>query len=140
MDTQKQITREQYQEGVHRTEAPVEPVMARLNGNPALVRLLHAALGCATEAGEFADAIKRAVFYGKELDRKNVLEELGDAEWYLGLARNVLDLTQEEVQYVNNHKLRIRFPEMFTENSALSRDLAAERRALGDDRDTEDAV
>lgn len=31
-------------------------------------RLLHAGIGLSTEAGEFLDALKKHIFYGKELD------------------------------------------------------------------------
>ena len=40
-----------------------------------LKRLLHAGMGLSTEAGEFLDALKKHIFYGKELDRVNLAEE-----------------------------------------------------------------
>jgi hypothetical protein len=39
------------------------------------VDLLHAALGLCTEAGELADPIKKAMFYGKPLDVANIKED-----------------------------------------------------------------
>src|ERR1700757_1173035 len=53
------------------------------------IRLIHAALGLASEVGEFADALKKAIFYGKPLDKVNLSEESGDLLWYLALASNV---------------------------------------------------
>ncbi len=50
-------------------------------------RLTHHALGYATEAGEILDVFKKHHIYGKPLDRVNLVEEIGDACWYLaGLA------------------------------------------------------
>lgn len=92
--------------------------------------LLHGAIGLATEAGEMLDAIKRAVFYGAELDRTNLVEELGDLEWYMAVIREALGVDQEEVQRINIDKLRARYPEKFTQEHALSRNLDRERAVL----------
>ena len=35
-------------------------------------RLLHAGIGLATESGELLDALKKHIFYGKELDAVNL--------------------------------------------------------------------
>ena len=48
------------------------------------VRILHAAIGCVTESGELLDALKKQIFYGRELDVVNVKEEAGDILWYEG--------------------------------------------------------
>lgn len=92
--------------------------------------LLHGAIGLATEAGEMLDAIKRALFYGAELDRTNLVEELGDLEWYMAVLRSALEVTQEEVQRINIDKLRARYPEKFSTEHALQRDLDRERAVL----------
>lgn len=92
--------------------------------------LLHGAIGLATEAGELLDAIKRALFYGGELDRTNLIEELGDLEWYMAVIRDALDVEQSEVQRINIEKLRARYPEKFSKDDALNRDLDQERAIL----------
>lgn len=94
------------------------------------LRILHGAIGCGTEAGELLDAVKRYIFYGKPIDRTNIIEELGDIEWYMAIIRDVLNVSQEEVQQLNISKLQKRFPEKFTEADAIDRDLQAERDAL----------
>jgi hypothetical protein len=38
--------------------------------------LIHCAWGLAGELGELSDAMKRKAFYGKEMDKTNVKEEL----------------------------------------------------------------
>lgn len=93
--------------------------------------LLHAALGLATEAGELLEAVLPLADGGPvELDRTNLIEEFGDAEWYLALGRRAVGVTQAEVQTANLAKLRARFPDRFDADRAKVRDLAAERRAL----------
>ena len=92
--------------------------------------LLHGAIGVATEAGEMLDAVKRALFYGAALDRTNLVEELGDLEWYMAVIRSALGVSQEEVQRINIEKLRARYPEKFTTEHALHRDLRFEREVL----------
>jgi len=92
--------------------------------------LLHGAIGIATEAGELLDAIKRSVYYGEALDRTNLIEELGDLEWYMAVLRDALDVSQEQVQRINIDKLRARYPEKFTDTHALNRDLDREREIL----------
>jgi NTP pyrophosphatase (non-canonical NTP hydrolase) len=92
--------------------------------------LLHGAIGLATEAGEMLDAVKRALFYGAELDRTNLVEELGDLEWYMAVIRDALGVSQEDVQRINIEKLRARYPEKFSRDHALQRDLGRERAVL----------
>ena len=88
---------------------------------PRALRLLHAAMGITTEAGEFVDPLKKHIFYGKELDTENLKEELGDLLWYIGIACDTLGVTVREVMEANIAKLRKRYPEQFTEEDALER-------------------
>ena len=67
--------------------------------------LTHMALGIAGEAGEIVDAIKKFVIYGKFLDMKNVIEELGDMEFYMEHLRQILCLSREEILDANMQKL-----------------------------------
>jgi NTP pyrophosphatase (non-canonical NTP hydrolase) len=92
--------------------------------------LLHCGLGLATEAGEFLNAVKKTIFYGREFDRINAMEELGDALWYIALGASALGLTLDDLMNSNITKLRTRYPEKFTAQAAINRDLEAERRSL----------
>lgn len=105
-----------------RTESPQ---FNRLNP-----RILHAAFGFITESGEFADALKKSMFYGKELDVVNLKEEAGDILWYMAILFDELDTSFEEEMERVIGKLKIRFPEKFTEELAETRDLDAERKHL----------
>lgn len=93
-------------------------------------RLLHAQMGMQTEVAEFADALKKSLFYGKPLDVVNLKEELGDLMWYMAIAMDELDtnFTTESDRVIN--KLKVRYPDKFTEANAENRNLALERSIL----------
>jgi NTP pyrophosphatase (non-canonical NTP hydrolase) len=120
----------QYVENVLVTEArDFTPVKDRMQ-DTGTVRLMHAMIGMATESGEIQDQLKKHIFYGKPLDKTNLVEELGDLMWYVGIMANQLDVSLEEVMEKNIAKLRKRYGEKFTEAAALNRNLDAERKIL----------
>lgn len=71
--------------------------------------IMHAAVGIAGEAGELLDAIKKGWAYGKPIDRTNVIEELGDLEFYMEALRQQLNITREETLAANEVKLSKRY-------------------------------
>jgi NTP pyrophosphatase (non-canonical NTP hydrolase) len=71
--------------------------------------LWHMATGVAGEAGELLDAIKKHVVYRRSLDMQNVVEELGDIEFFLQGLRSHLGVTREEVVAQNIEKLSKRY-------------------------------
>ncbi len=95
-----------------------------------MIRILHGALGCVTESGELADTVKKTLYYGKEFDWVNAVEEIGDILWYIALLCSALNIDMEEVMERNISKLRHRYPEKFTEEKANNRNLEAERKIL----------
>ncbi len=94
---------DQYVSDAVRTESGNMAAIAERLDDAVTIRLLHAAMGMATEAGELVDMLKKHVFYGKGLDEV--------------MARNIA-------------KLRARYPAKFEEALAITRDLAAERIIL----------
>lgn len=94
------------------------------------IRLLHAGIGLATEAGEFLDALKKHIYYGKELDKVNLREEMGDIFWYCGIIADQMGVDFSEVMERNITKLKARYGEKFTEEKANFRDLETERTIL----------
>lgn len=92
--------------------------------------LLHCAIGVATESGELLDQFKKHIFYGKPLDVVNVGEELADKLWYIVNLCRLLNLDPEQLMQNNIDKLRVRFPDKFTMENALNRNLEAERKEL----------
>lgn len=102
--------------------------------------LLHAQIGLAGEVGELAAAIQRWLYYGKPLDRTNVIEELGDLCWYLAQACRAMDVKLEDVMKANISKLLKRYPEKYTDFHAAeeNRDRNGERAVL--EQESEDIV
>ena len=94
------------------------------------LRTLHSAMGICTEAGELMDALKKFIFYGKDLDVVNIKEELGDLNWYVALMCNNLNISLEDIWETNIEKLAARYPDKFTEKDALNRNLDKERKIL----------
>jgi len=128
------INSENYVENVLRTEScDLTKVLERLKNDKTL-RLLHAALGAVTEAGELADMLKKHLFYGKELDWVNAQEEVGDLLWYAGVAADVMEVSLDDIMTRNISKLQRRYPEKFTSEKAINRDVEHELEVF----DTED--
>jgi hypothetical protein len=121
---------ETYVTAAMRTKTPITMELNARLTDPDFIHLLHAGMGLCTEAGEFMDMLKRHLFYGKPLDFVNATEELGDTAWYMALAIDVIQTTLNEVMTVNINKLKLRYPEKFSEDKAVDRDLVAERELL----------
>lgn len=135
-----------YQNQASRTECVQANSLARMNQNspdpsekvpnshPSLsrIRLNHVVIGLAGEVGELASQIQKAVYYGKPLDKTNMIEELGDVMWYVALACNALGVDLGNVMTRNIEKLRARYPEKWSEENAAeeNRDKAKELAAL----------
>jgi NTP pyrophosphatase (non-canonical NTP hydrolase) len=83
--------------------------------------LAHLALGCCSEAGELATTIKAFLYYGKALDRPNVLEELGDIMWFVSQLADALEMPLDTVARANIEKLRLRYPAKYSDAHALAR-------------------
>lgn len=96
--------------------------------------LTHAALGLFGEAGELLEALHEAAEEGAELDATNVVEELGDAAWYLALGMHEMDevgvATPTDVLTANIAKLKARYPDKFTLEASEGRNVIVERAVL----------
>jgi len=88
---------------------------------PFKAHLLHMAVGISGEAGELLDAIKKNVVYVKDLDRENVIEELGDLEFYMEGLRSALRISREETLVHNHAKLSKRYKEGYSDAAAQIR-------------------
>lgn len=124
----------EYIEQAMRTEAPITPEVDKRLKKAA--RLLHGAMGLCTETGEFMDALKRWIYYGKEPDFTNLEEEVGDLFWYCAIILDEIGfrtgemLDFEKVQRKNIAKLKARYPDKFTEQCAIEREVEVEREVL----------
>ena len=119
-----------YVEQVMRTAACDLGAVADRATRDDMLNLIHAGMGMVTEAGEFVDMLKKSLYYGRPVDEVNLVEELGDVMWYVGLACYALGANMDDVLTTNIDKLRARYPEKFSEESATVRDLDRERAVL----------
>lgn len=83
--------------------------------------VVHAAMGLSSEAGEILDNVKAHLYYGKELDVANLLEEAGDILWFLSLLLQQFDYTIEDAVAGNRAKLIARYGDKFNKEGALNR-------------------
>jgi NTP pyrophosphatase (non-canonical NTP hydrolase) len=96
----------------------------------ACAELVHYTDGLVTESGEIKDMMKKHIAYGAELDFVNLREEIGDLFWYIARICDLQNWTFEEIMDININKLQARYPEKFTLDSAVNRDLENERKIL----------
>lgn len=113
-----------------RTEAPITAELINRITEERTIRLLHASIGLATEAGELLDALKKFIFYGKDLDIVNIKEEGGDSQWYFALLLDELGYSYEEIWALVIKKLQARYEGKFNKEGAINRDLINERNIL----------
>lgn len=117
---------------VCRTESTnFDEIKDRLD-NDLKLRILHGAMGICTEGGELLDAVKKHIFYGKDLDIVNIKEEIGDALYYIAVICDVCDFDFYDVCQINIDKLKARYGDRFSSEKALNRDLDKEREILED--------
>ena len=110
-----------YTEFVAALKKPAEDILATLT--PEKVDLIHMSMGIEGEAGELIDAIKKHVIYGKPLDLKNVIEELGDLEFYLEGLRQTLNIPVDVVLQYNKEKLKDRYKSLtYSDAAAIARE------------------
>lgn len=83
--------------------------------------LIHLIIGISGEAGELLDAVKKKVIYRQPLDTANLLEELGDLEFYLEGLRQHLGWTREMILAANTKKLQKRYADGYSDKSAQER-------------------
>lgn len=110
------ITHEQL---VRNLAKPGEDILASLT--PEDCHILHMTSALPGEVGELLDAIKKYVIYNKPLDRENVIEELGDLEFYLQGLRDALDISREETIEANILKLTKRYGSSYSDAAAQAR-------------------
>ena len=109
-----------YSEMVAALAKPGERIASELTGEDA--HLIHMAIGISGESGELLDAIKKRAVYRKELDRANVIEELGDLEFYLEGIRQGLGVTREQCIDANITKLSKRYASLkYSDDAAQQR-------------------
>lgn len=89
---------------------------------PNSLGLIHMIMGISGETGELLDAIKKHVIYLKPIDIDNIIEELGDIEFYLEGFRQQLGISRNDCLQANIVKLSKRYGEgKYTDSDAIAR-------------------
>ena len=131
---ERKIIMEEFVKDALRTEPSKEKYAAahaRLADHQTM-RLLHVAMGVASEAGEFVGILKAHIFYGKPLDefvKNKLISELGDQSWYQRIGCDTLEVAFAAMIERNVRELKTRYPEKFSEENALVRDEGREMAA-----------
>ena len=98
--------------------------LAMVTLNPALDKkdvLINGVMGLCGEAGEAIDIVKRHLAQGHDLNREELIKELGDVAWYLAETAHALGVPLEEVCQRNIDKLKARYPEGFSAEKSINR-------------------
>lgn len=93
-------------------------------------RIFHSIIGMATESTELVEALHKNIVQGKEFDGVNFKEELGDLAWYMAIGLDETDNRFDDVLSTVIAKLKARYPNKFTSEDAINRDLETERAIL----------
>ena len=83
--------------------------------------IINAAMGLSGETGEVNDLLKKHLFQGHELNKDELINELGDIAWYLAEAATALDVDLEDILTKNIQKLKERYPEGFEKDKSIHR-------------------
>lgn len=84
--------------------------------------LINGVMGLCGESGECIDIVKRHLAQGHELNREELIKELGDVAWYLAETAFALDVELEKVLMRNIEKLKKRYPEGFSTEKSINRE------------------
>lgn len=109
---------------MHDQEFPNESYDADVAVNP---RIFHSIVGIATEAVELLQAID---LKSDIVDKVNLREEFGDLLWYIAIGVSETGGDFEGVMNTVIAKLRARYPDKFSSDNAINRDLVKERKVL----------
>jgi len=90
-------------------------------------RIFHAVLGITTEAVELLEGLD---LRNNFVDRINILEEFGDLDWYKAIGIDELNGDWEQLLITITEKLRTRYPDKFTSEHAIERNIENERKVL----------
>lgn len=75
--------------------------------------LTNCALGLASETGEVLEVIQKYTFENHQLDRDELVKEMGDVLWYLSQIAEWADISFDEVANTNIEMLKSRYPDSY---------------------------
>lgn len=102
----------------------------RLSRITELLESLHAAMGVSTEANEILDIYKKSIMYNRPIDKKHLIEELGDLFFYGCMLAYENDISMGQIFESNVNKLRERYKSSFTFEEANNKNHEKEMKAF----------
>lgn len=85
------------------------------------MRVATSVIGLCGETGEVADLLKKHLSHGHDLDRNELVKELGDVLWYLSDLCLIHGISLQDVADQNLIKLEKRYPNGFTAKDSINR-------------------
>lgn len=120
---------DEYQKMAERTECDQQASLGRmLTHHPQSIRVNHAIIGLAGEVGELASLLQKWIYYGQDLKVEGMKEEIGDCLWYLAELCNAMGFSLGKIMQANIQKLKIRYPDKYSDTQALQRDTCKEQQ------------
>lgn len=89
-----------------------------LKHNVLNLRKLHAVLGVASESGELAEMMLDLLTLGTQYDDLSWIKEWGDVVWYAAEGASSVSSDLDTVFAENIKKLKVRYPDLFSETLA----------------------
>lgn len=86
-------------------------------------RILNGCMGLCGESGECIDILKKNRMQYHQLDKQKLVEELGDVMWYCAELATGLGMALDDIARANIEKLRKRYPEGFTPERSIHREV-----------------
>ena len=105
-----------------------QQLVSRLKKDPSTINInslqadiIHMTMGICGEAGELLDAVKKWVIYEQPLDCGNVIEEMGDLEFFMEGLRQALNIERSVIIDKNIEKLHKRYGGKYSNEAAKER-------------------
>jgi len=102
----------------------------RTESHPRLPRITHSLMWMVTEVAEMMDNLKKHVNYNQPIDYANLKEELWDLMRYIAAFCDATGISLDEAMEANIEKLKIRYPDGFSDIKAEKRDKDDEMRVM----------
>lgn len=90
-------------------------------------RMFHSIVGISTESTELLEALDLS---GKNMDNVNIAEEFGDIDWYKAIGTDEMGIEWIAILTTVINKLKARYPNAYTSEDAINRNLDKERNIL----------
>lgn len=120
------MTGNEYQKKALRTLIPIsqdsEAVQNASDKEYKSLVLMEGLMGLCGESGECMELLKKNLFQGHTLYRKDMAKELGDVVWYLAVSAWAIGYDLEDIFELNLKKLKDRYPDGFDFERSVNRD------------------